>query len=104
MEVIDTQSYDPYFTFLASKHAVGISGYVIMFDQSNPCDSVQLIYDKLFQINGINKPIVIVANVNTEMRLNDSNSESFLSNDDDIREFSLQNHIPYLRMDVKNAP
>jgi hypothetical protein len=84
VEVLDTASYDPYFTFLPTKHGAGISGYIIMYDPQrvDSLDFVQTILEKLFQINGKNKPVILLGNIIFKAQVNHQGESSFMLNDD----------------------
>ena len=46
---------------------------------------------------------MIVSNINNDMKLNNSIDESYWAHDEDVREFSGLNKIPYIKLDVKHV-
>ncbi len=49
---------------IPERHQHGINGYIIMFakDDLNSFNTALIILEKLFKMNGCNKPIVLVEN------------------------------------------
>ncbi|KAM3144590.1 hypothetical protein pb186bvf_003197 [Paramecium bursaria] len=72
-QVIDTPAYDPFFTMLTMS-SQNINGYVVVFSQHNldVLNTLKDIRQKLFQISGIYKPMVVVANINPQLISNQS--------------------------------
>lgn len=50
---------------MVSKHANNISGYIIIFRESNEAalDKILDIREKLFKVNGFHKPTIIIENI-----------------------------------------
>ncbi|CAK62142.1 unnamed protein product (macronuclear) [Paramecium tetraurelia] len=101
IELIDTPSYDSFFTLLPFRDPK-VTGYIIVFCQQNSeiLKSTKQIRKKLFSINGQHKRTVILFN---EFTYFDNRSSEIQEEILDIKYWSKQQDIIFSQLDIKRA-
>ncbi|CAD8212273.1 unnamed protein product [Paramecium octaurelia] len=101
IELIDTPSYDSFFTLLPFRDPK-VTGYIIIFCQQNSeiLKSTKQIRKKLFSINGQHKRTVILFNEFTYIDNRSSEIQEEILN---IKYWSKQQDIIFSQLDIKRA-
>lgn len=102
VELVDTPSYDSYFTLLPIRN-ISVHGYILMFSlfNSEVAKNLAEMRHKLFQISGQHYPTVILANTFQLYGINDSNN--FSNELEEVKNWCQQTGLSLFICDIKNA-